>query len=77
MIPDKKLISIKDFYAKPGKKINLKDFSTKYTGKALNKKDAEALLDSGRKQLAEIQDKFYAHNKYSVLDYFSGDGCGR
>ena len=78
MLTDDKLIRIKNFYAKPGKKINLKHFDTKYTGKGLNKKDAEVLLDSGRKRLAEIQDKLYAHNQYSVLIIFQAmDAAGK
>ncbi|MCI0750544.1 MAG: polyphosphate kinase 2 family protein [Flammeovirgaceae bacterium] len=67
MLSDNKLFDSKAFYAKPGKKINLKDFNTSYKGKELNKKDAEAMLDIGRKHLAEIQDKLYAHNQFSVL----------
>ncbi|MCX7637896.1 MAG: polyphosphate kinase 2 family protein [Cyclobacteriaceae bacterium] len=67
MLSDEKILSIRDFLVKPGKKVHLKDWSTKYKGKELNRKDAEALLDLGRRHLAEIQDKLYAHNQYSVL----------
>lgn len=67
MLSDKKLINLQKLYAKPGKKFNLKDFDTKYTGKQLTRKDAEMMLEMGRKHLAEIQDKLYAHNQYSVL----------
>jgi len=78
MLSNEKLINTRNFYAKPGKKVNLKDFVTKYKGKELNKKEAEALLESGRKHLAEIQDKFYAHNKYSVLIIFQAmDAAGK
>ncbi|HRJ31866.1 MAG TPA: polyphosphate kinase 2 family protein [Cyclobacteriaceae bacterium] len=78
MLSDEKLISIKKLYAKPGKKISLKDYDTKYTGKQLNRKDAEQLLDTGRKHLAEIQDKLYAHNQYSVLIIFQAmDAAGK
>jgi PPK2 family polyphosphate:nucleotide phosphotransferase len=61
------MIVIKDHKVKPGKKVDLKDFPTKYTGKELNKQEAERLLEVGRKHLAEVQDELYAHNKYSVL----------
>lgn len=67
MLSDEKILSIRDFLVKPGKKIRLKDWPTKYKGKELNRRDAEALLDMGRRHLAEIQDKLYAHNQYSVL----------
>ncbi len=78
MLSDKELINLKKLYAKPGKKISLKDFDTRYTGKELNRKDAELLLDMGRKHLAEIQDKLYAHNQYSVLIIFQAmDAAGK
>jgi PPK2 family polyphosphate:nucleotide phosphotransferase len=67
MLHDEKLISLKDMLVKPQKTIKLKDFPTKYKGKELNKEDSARLLDEGRKHLAEIQDKLYAHNRYSVL----------
>jgi PPK2 family polyphosphate:nucleotide phosphotransferase len=78
MLPNEKLISLKSLYAKPGKKVNLKKFDTQYTGEGLNKKDAEAMLETSRKNLVEIQDKFYAHNKYSVLIIFQAmDAAGK
>jgi PPK2 family polyphosphate:nucleotide phosphotransferase len=67
MLSDEKLISLKELMVKPGKKIRLKDFDTKYKGKTLNKEESTKLLEAGRKHLAEIQDKLYAHNRYSVL----------
>ncbi|MCS6794466.1 MAG: polyphosphate kinase 2 family protein [Raineya sp.] len=73
-----KLININQFIAPPGKKISLKDFPTKYKGKELSKKDAEMLLEEGRKQLAVMQDKLYAHNQYSVLIIFQAmDAAGK
>lgn len=67
MVYDEKLINLNKLYATPGKKFRLKDFETEYTGKQLTKKDAEMMLAMSRKSLAEIQDKFYAHNQISVL----------
>ena len=67
MLSDEKLIDVRKFVVPEGKKISLKDYSTKYEGTELNKKEAEKLLEEGRKQLAIIQDKLYAHNQYSVL----------
>jgi PPK2 family polyphosphate:nucleotide phosphotransferase len=78
MLSDEKLIDIKKFYAKPGQKVNLKKFDTQYTGKELKKKEAEELLEEGRSHLAEIQDKLYAHNQYSVLIIFQAmDAAGK
>lgn len=67
MLTDKKLIDIKALQVKANRNIKLKSFSTKYSGKTLNKQDSELLLEAGRKHLAEVQDKLYAHNKYGVL----------
>jgi PPK2 family polyphosphate:nucleotide phosphotransferase len=78
MLTDEKIIQIKDLLVKPGKKVKLKDFSTKYKGKTLNKADAEQLLEEGRKHLAEVQDELYAHNRYSVLIVFQAmDAAGK
>ena len=70
MLTDEKLIRSKDLLVPPDKDVKLKDYSTKYEGKGLNKKDSALLLENGRKDLAEIQDKLYAHNRYSVLIIF-------
>lgn len=78
MLTDEKIIRIKDLQVPPDKKIFLKDYATKYKGKELNKQDAEMMLDVGRKHLAEIQDKLYAHNRYSVLIVFQAmDAAGK
>jgi PPK2 family polyphosphate:nucleotide phosphotransferase len=63
----KKIIHWKDLVIKPGKKVNLKNYSTSYEGKDLNKKDAQVLLEESRKELAELQDKLYANNRYGFL----------
>lgn len=57
----------KKMRVKPGKKIALEKFETSYTGKSLDKVQANDMLEAGRKQLAEMQDKLYVHNQYSVL----------
>ena len=78
MLTDEKLIRLKDLQVKEGSSVKLKNFDTRYTGKTLNKKDSEMLLESSRKQLAEIQDKLYAHNRYSVLIVFQAmDAAGK
>lgn len=78
MLSDEKLINAKKLYAKPGKKVKLADFDTEYKGKQLVKKEAERLLEEGRKHLAEIQDMLYAHNQYSILIIFQAmDAAGK
>ncbi|HTH57373.1 MAG TPA: polyphosphate kinase 2 family protein [Cyclobacteriaceae bacterium] len=64
---DDKLIPIKKLTVLPGKKIKLKDFETKYKGKVLDKQQSEKMLEESRKHLANVQDKLYAHNRFSVL----------
>ncbi len=78
MLSDEKLIRVKDLLVKPETKIKLKDFDTKYEGQVLNKQDSEALLEEGRKHLAVVQDKLYAHNRYSILIIFQAmDAAGK
>ncbi len=67
MSNDENIIPIKKMTVTPEKKIKLKDFDTGYKGKLLNKQESEKMLDTSRKHLADLQDKLYAHNRYSVL----------
>jgi PPK2 family polyphosphate:nucleotide phosphotransferase len=78
MLSAEEITNLKKLKVKPGKKISLKDFETKYKGKVLNKADSEKLLEIGRRYLAEIQDKLYAHNQHSVLIIFQAmDAAGK
>src|SRR5436190_16188113 len=78
MLTDDELIQAKQLRVKPGKKVVLKKYKTAYSGEMLNKEDGEGLLEKGRKHLAEIQDKLYAHNKYGVLIIFQAmDAAGK
>jgi PPK2 family polyphosphate:nucleotide phosphotransferase len=78
MLTDEKLIQLKDLQVKAGKSIRLKNYSTHYEGKMLNKGDSEQLLEIGRRKLAQLQDKLYAHNQYSVLIVFQAmDAAGK
>ncbi len=61
-------MDIKQFRVKPGSEVNLKSYSTDYDGNGeLNKERGGELLEKSRKQLADVQDKLYAQNRYSVL----------
>lgn len=78
MLSDDKLIPLEKFLVKPGEKVSLKQFDTDYTGELLSKKDAAALLENGRKHLAELQDCLYAHNEYGILIIFQAmDAAGK
>ena len=67
MLSEEDFFEIKKLKVTPGQAIRLKDFPTDYKGKTLKKSQAVALLEAGRKHLAEVQDKLYAQNQYSVL----------
>ncbi|HKZ38228.1 MAG TPA: polyphosphate kinase 2 family protein [Chryseolinea sp.] len=78
MVSEDDYVEIKKLTVKPGKPIALKDYSTQYAGNTLNKKQAGDLLELGRRHLAEVQDKLYAQNLYSVLIIFQGmDAAGK
>jgi len=67
MNDNRELISIKKLTVPSKKKIKLKEYNTAYTGKDLDKRESEKLLDDSRQFLAGIQDKLYAESRYSVL----------
>jgi PPK2 family polyphosphate:nucleotide phosphotransferase len=50
-----------------GKKFRLKDFDPASTGHFRSKEHAQELLDQGKAELADLQDKLYAHNRWAVL----------
>ena len=78
MLAEEKLINLDKFLVPEGAKISLKDFDTDYTGEALDKKTAGEILEDGRKRLAEIQDKLYAHDRYRILIIFQAmDAAGK
>jgi PPK2 family polyphosphate:nucleotide phosphotransferase len=78
MLSDEKIIPIKKLQVRPRQKVKLKNIPTRFKGKTLSKEDAARLLEIGRKHLAEIQDKLYAHNQYSVLIIFQAmDAAGK
>lgn len=52
---------------KPGKKVDLKVFDTRYTANFKDKEDAAEMLAKDISRLAELQDMLYAMNKYSLL----------
>ncbi|MFN8378634.1 MAG: polyphosphate kinase 2 family protein [Anaerolineae bacterium] len=59
---------IKVVQVPPGKKIDLKkDHDPGFTGKWLDKDEAEDMLAEGIQRLAELQDKLYAQDNYGLL----------
>lgn len=72
------MISDPAITAAPGTRISLQNFKTDYTGKYKSKKDAEKKLKKDIDKLTNLQDKFYAYNRYSLLLIFQAmDAAGK
>jgi len=67
MVSEEVALQLKKMLVKPGKKISLAEYETSYKGTVLTKEEAQQLLQEGLEHLAVMQDKLYAHNRYSVL----------
>lgn len=67
MVSEEVAVQFKKMLVKPGRKIKLSDYDTTYNGADVAKDEAQQLLNDSLQHLAEIQDKLYAHNRYSVL----------
>ena len=66
-----------EFKIKEDKKFSLKDYATDYTGD-YDKDYAEAVLADMIKETAELQNKLYAENRYSLLIIFQAmDAAGK
>lgn len=66
-MPTKPLINTDAFRIKANKKIKLKSLPTNVKKKPVSKEKAEIMLQKGILELANMQDKLYAHNEISVL----------
>jgi len=78
MVSEELYVQFKKLRVAEGKKVKLTSYDTSYKGKAVQKVEAEALMDQGRKHLSEVQDKLYAFNRYSVLIIFQAmDAAGK
>lgn len=63
---------------KEGKKVSLKKYATEYSPEGISKEKGEAMLQASTQALSDIQDKLYAHNRYSVLIVFQAmDAAGK
>ncbi len=63
----KTLINTDAFRIKANEKIKLKSLPTNIKKKPVSKEKAQAMLQKGILELANMQDKLYAHNEISVL----------
>jgi PPK2 family polyphosphate:nucleotide phosphotransferase len=68
----------KAFLVEPGKKVKVSDFDPTYKASLSDKNQGKELMEENIKQLIELQDKFYAHNRFSVLLIFQAmDAAGK
>jgi len=58
------------FLVPHGKKISLKDFDPKFTGRFKDKDEAKDKLSKDLKELVKLQDVLYAHDVYGILLIF-------
>jgi PPK2 family polyphosphate:nucleotide phosphotransferase len=76
--PAKKSSFGEKFKVGEGKEVDLKDWLTDDKDKPIDKTDGIGLLQSDIQRLAEIQEKLYASNRYSVLIVFQAmDAAGK
>ncbi|MCK6615878.1 MAG: polyphosphate kinase 2 family protein [Ignavibacteriaceae bacterium] len=60
------------------RKFKLSDYSCSNTGRVKSKEQAEKILEANIKEMAELQDKMYAHDKWAVLLIFQAmDAAGK
>lgn len=66
------------FHVRAGRKVSLKDYDAGYTAGFEDERDAAGKINDDRKRLAELQDKFLAHETHALLLIFQGmDGAGK
>jgi PPK2 family polyphosphate:nucleotide phosphotransferase len=71
-------IYVEKFKVGEGKEVNLKDWLTDDKDKPVDKPGGVSLLQSDLQKLAEIQERLYASNRYSVLIVFQAmDAAGK
>lgn len=67
-----------NIFVKPGAKVNLDKYDTKYTAEFKNKDEARTMLEKDVLRMTELQDMLYAQDKYAVLIIFQAmDAAGK
>ncbi len=71
-------MTIEKFLVPEGKKLNLKNHKTDFTGDYTDKKEAVINLEKNVERLAELQDVLYAQNNHALLIIFQAmDAAGK
>ncbi len=71
-------VDVAPYRVKPGKKVNLAKWPTCVAPLYSSKKHYKAGLEAGAREMAELQERLYAHNRYSLLLIFQAmDSAGK
>ena len=71
-------MNLDKFKISNGKNFKISEFKTDFTGDLDSKKEAEKRLKKNKEKMRELQDKFYAHDKFSLLIIFQAmDAAGK
>nr|MDQ3323188.1 polyphosphate kinase 2 family protein [Acidobacteriota bacterium] len=71
-------MDVKNFLVPEGKKLNLKNYKSDFTGDYTDKKEAVADLTTNIERLAKLQDVLYAQNTHAILIIFQAmDAAGK
>jgi len=66
------------YIVKPGKPAKLSEHDTGFVEKGMAKEDGKKLMKKNRKEIADLQDLFYAADRYSMLLVFQAlDAAGK
>jgi PPK2 family polyphosphate:nucleotide phosphotransferase len=69
---------IAGFRLKTGKPVSLEQLETAWSPKGIDKENSAVLLQESIKELSEMQQLLYAHNRYSILIIFQAmDAAGK
>ena len=72
------MIDYNKILAKPNTQISLKDYPTDYTGDFADKSAAKERQKQNLDEMQDLQDKFYAYDRYSLLLIFQAmDAAGK
>ncbi len=71
-------MKLNEFRVDGKRQIKIEEYRTNFTGKINSKKEGEKLLKQNRKKMRDLQDRLYAHDKYSLLIIFQAmDAAGK
>ena len=78
LTPYTTMIDYNKILAKPNTQISLKDYPTDYTGDFEDKSAAKERQKQNLEEMQDLQDKFYAYDRYSLLLIFQAmDAAGK